>query len=94
MIEYNKDCGLYIIVCDDCGDEYEAITNDFNDAVDEIKQAEGWTIEKSGDEYTNYCEICSKARKKELEIDLDKMFDNQEVLRNEFSRGDRRRHHK
>jgi len=55
----DKQHGKFIVVCDDCGEEYEPDATEFADIVEEIKNQE-WTIRKRGQKWEHYCEQCSQ----------------------------------
>lgn len=44
-------------VCDDCGVEYDTMTSDFRDGLDDAK-SDGWVARQEDGEWRHYCEDC------------------------------------
>lgn len=44
-------------ICDECGEEYEADTDDFRDALDDFKQHGGRAVQDCG-EWLHMCRDC------------------------------------
>jgi len=57
MIE--KDGGMYILICDICGEEANETFFDFYDAV-QFKRENGWKSQKYNDEWEDVCPECQK----------------------------------
>ena len=50
--------GDIFFVCDECGDELDAYTSDFNEALEVLKM-NGWEYVRGQDgEYEHYCPTC------------------------------------
>lgn len=54
----SRDRGLIVFECDECGDTEETETRDFAEAREHIR-AEGWTTQRSGDDWLHVCRGCS-----------------------------------
>ena len=50
----DRQYGRIIIVCDDCGEGFEANSRDFAEAIREFKD-NGGLITKRGDEWVHWC---------------------------------------
>lgn len=57
MIE--KDGGMYILICDICGEEANETFFDFYDAV-QFKRENGWKSQKYNDEWEDVCPECQE----------------------------------
>lgn len=55
-----RDGGAIAFACDECPETYEATTENFNEAWQEVK-AHGWRSFKIGTEWCHACPDCVKA---------------------------------
>ena len=53
----DKQYGLYVLICDLCGNEEQQVFKAPQDAASHMKE-KGWKIRKSGDEWEDVCPEC------------------------------------
>lgn len=53
-----RERGLIVFTCDECGEVEETETRDFEEAREHIR-AEGWRTSKVGDEWVHKCRGCA-----------------------------------
>jgi len=53
----SKDTFGMLVECDKCSEYFDVDSDDFSDAVDELK-AWGWKIRKEDDEWVHVCSSC------------------------------------
>lgn len=51
--------GCWWVSCDTCSDAHDLDAENFQEAVDEVKEA-GWTITKVDGEWTHICGACQE----------------------------------
>lgn len=55
----DKQCGLYCLICDICGEEEDEQFFDFHEAV-EHKKSNGWKSQKRDGEWQDVCPDCQE----------------------------------
>jgi uncharacterized protein YycO len=68
-VSIERDDGVYVAICDDCGDTEDFNLDDFSDVVDAMKER-GWKSKKIDNEWENHCPDCVKSEKESIEKTL------------------------
>ncbi len=55
----NKFKGAFILICDNCGEEFDELFDDFYDAV-EAKKYYGWKSKRINGEWEDVCPECQE----------------------------------
>jgi hypothetical protein len=60
----HREDGLIVFVCDECGEQLETDTEEFDEARQQMQEA-NWTYRKDdGGQWEHYCSICKPFRRK------------------------------
>jgi len=68
MITREKGSRHVVFNCDGCSEVFNTETDDFTKALDKLK-AEGWGMQKEGEEWEHFCVVCWKENDEEDEED-------------------------
>lgn len=50
--------GKVIFICDECSDEFDTDTKNFDEALQILKDEDEWLITKEGEEWIHICPDC------------------------------------